>query len=449
MTRALALALLLVLSLGARGAAAHALGVSHGEYRVTPAGVAARLSFDAGELGTLDPVALERRILKRVHVTRGGTPCTGALLGVEPIAIGTSRERDERAGVTLRAQFACATLGALRVELAFWDELRPGHRHLASGAEGARVSRAVTFAGVPRFELGVPESSGTSDVSAPSERRRAPSSFLAWLRLGIEHILSGYDHLLFLLTLLLVANDLRSLLAIISTFTLAHSTTLVLAATGVCALPPDIVEPLIALSIGCVAIDNVRAPQRPARRALIFTFGLIHGFGFAGALRELGLDALANAPALLAFNLGVELGQLVLAAISVPALRHWARHPAWQRRVVPALSGVIAVVGVVWFVERVASIELRPSDGEIGFHLPALPPPVGFMPSCQNRNPHTSAACSISASSGVPWLWPVLPLVRSSTGVSGAAACRRATILRDWNGSTRGSFSPVMNSVAG
>ena len=350
MTRALALALLLALSLGARGAAAHALGVSRGEYRVTAAGVAARLSFDAGELGSLEPDTLERRILERMHVLRGGAPCTGTLLGLATPRDPAPNDAGERAGVTLRARFACPAPGPISIELEFWDELRPGHRHLASGADGSLVSRAVTFAGLPRFELSLPES------AAASEPPRAPSSFLAWLRLGVEHILSGYDHLLFLFSLLLVASELRPLLAIISTFTLAHSTTLVLAATGLWVVPPSIVEPLIALSIACVAVDNSRAPRRPARRAIVFIFGLIHGFGFAGALRELGLEALDNVPALFAFNLGVELGQLTLAAVAVPALRYWARHPAWQRRVVPALSGVIAVVGVVWFVERVASV---------------------------------------------------------------------------------------------
>jgi hydrogenase/urease accessory protein HupE len=402
-TRALALAILLALSLGARGAAAHALGVSRGEYRVTPAGVAARLSFDAGELGSVDPVALERRISKRVHVARGGTPCESALLGVEPTRERPPNEPGERAGVTLRAQFTCVSPGPVHVELAFWDELRPGHRHLAGGAEGARVSRAVAFAGLPRFELNVPGSAGASDGST-TEPPRAPSGFFAWLRLGVEHILSGYDHLLFLFSLLLVSSDLRGLLAVISTFTLAHATTLVLAATGLWALPPSIVEPLIALSIGCVALDNIRAPGRPARRAVVFAFGLIHGFGFAGALRELGLDALDNAPALLAFNLGVELGQLALAAICVPALRHCARHPAWRRRVVPAVSGVIALVGVFWFVERVASLEppaVTPWSGNVALQRAAA---LTSIPSCQNRNPQTSAACSISASSGVPWL---------------------------------------------
>ncbi|HWO11520.1 MAG TPA: HupE/UreJ family protein, partial [Polyangiaceae bacterium] len=84
-----------------------------------------------------------------------------------------------------------------------------------------------------------------------------------------------------------------------------------------------------------------------------FAFGLIHGFGFAGALRELRLDALSDLPALLAFNLGVELGQLAVAAVAFPLLRWLARYGAWQRRAVPALSGAIALVGALWLVERV------------------------------------------------------------------------------------------------
>jgi len=340
--------LLLVVGVHTGQARAHALGVSHGVYRLGPDGAGARLTFDASELGAaVDRAALEQRILSQLRVRRGGQRCAAQLLGVE---LGPAAPAEAPgSSVSLDVRLACSGPGAIDIELGFWGELRPGHRHLASAAGGARVTQAVMFERAPRFELLGAPAAPQPDAGAPL----APSGFTAWLRYGVEHILGGHDHLLFLLSLLLVASDLRALFAIVSTFTLAHSASLALAATGACRVPPSVVEPLIALSICWAAVDNLRARRRPARRAAVFAFGLIHGFGFAGALRELRLDALSDLPALLAFNLGVELGQLAVAAVAFPLLRWLARYGAWQRRAVPALSGAIALVGALWLVERV------------------------------------------------------------------------------------------------
>ena len=175
-----------------------------------------------------------------------------------------------------------------------------------------------------------------------------------YLVLGFTHILpKGLDHILFVLGLFLLTVRLRPLLVQITAFTLAHTLTLGLTMYGLVGISPRIVEPLIALSIVYVAVENVRRPElRPSRVALVFAFGLLHGMGFAGVLRELGLPRGSFLPALIAFNVGVEAGQLAvvgLAALALGPLRH---RPWYRARVVVPASCAIAAVGLYWFVVR-------------------------------------------------------------------------------------------------
>jgi hypothetical protein len=179
-----------------------------------------------------------------------------------------------------------------------------------------------------------------------------------YLRLGFTHIVpKGADHILFVCGIFLLAGRLRPVLAQVSAFTAAHTLTLALTVYGVVSLPPRVVEPLIALSIVAVAVENVLAPAlTPWRVAVVFAFGLLHGMGFAGVLSGLGLPRHQFVPALLSFNAGVELGQLAVVAILALLVALPFRKETWYRRrvVVPA-SLAIAAVGLVWFVERVAA----------------------------------------------------------------------------------------------
>ncbi len=173
---------------------------------------------------------------------------------------------------------------------------------------------------------------------------------------GIHHILIGPDHILFLVGLLLLGGDAWRLVRIVTAFTAGHSITLSLAALGVVAPPATIVEPAIALSIVFVGADNllVGARGRDLRAWIALAFGLIHGFGFAGVLREFGLPAGALAWSLFSFNLGVEIGQLliVLAIAAALALVRQRSH-ATAQRLACAGSIVIIAAGTYWFVERV------------------------------------------------------------------------------------------------
>jgi hypothetical protein len=191
------------------------------------------------------------------------------------------------------------------------------------------------------------EAAPTPDIGS------APSSAFAFLRLGVGHILTGYDHLLFLFALLLRGGRLRSLLGIVTAFTIAHSITLALAILGVVVIPPAIVEPVIALSIAYVALENIVRERASSGRWLVsFVFGLVHGFGFAGALLELGLPPGGILGSLLFFNLGVEAGQALVVAALFPALLWFGRF-AWERRAVTAISTAVLVAATALAIERV------------------------------------------------------------------------------------------------
>jgi hydrogenase/urease accessory protein HupE len=187
---------------------------------------------------------------------------------------------------------------------------------------------------------------------------------VAWtyFLLGVDHILSGYDHLLFVFALILLINDFWMLAKTITAFTLAHSVTLAGASLGYFSLPQKPVEATIALSIAFVASELIK--QRPGERRLsesypwvvAFAFGLLHGFGFAGALKETGLPQTDVPVALLTFNIGVEAGQLLFVAfvwIALAAARRLVTVPEAPARLLAAY--VIGTVSMVWLVERVSS----------------------------------------------------------------------------------------------
>jgi hypothetical protein len=181
--------------------------------------------------------------------------------------------------------------------------------------------------------------------------------FARYLGLGYTHILpKGMDHILFVLGLFLLSVRLRPILVQVTAFTLAHSLTLGLAMYGLVSLPTRIVEPLIALSIAYVAVENLTTRElTPWRLALVFMFGLLHGLGFAGVLRDLGLPRGEFLTGLLAFNLGVEGGQLTVIGGALAAVA-WFRHrPAYRQWIVVPASLAIAAIGLYWTVVRVVA----------------------------------------------------------------------------------------------
>jgi hydrogenase/urease accessory protein HupE len=182
------------------------------------------------------------------------------------------------------------------------------------------------------------------------------NSFADFLLMGVKHIWTGYDHLLFLFGLLIVTRNFGSAVKIITCFTIAHSITLAVATLSLVQISSRVVEPLIAASIVYVGIENLLRGDDPKGRWLLtFAFGLIHGFGFASVLRELGVGANGSGIAvpLVSFNLGVELGQVVVAGLALPVIWKLRARPLFVRRWVPVCSVLVALLGGYWFVQRV------------------------------------------------------------------------------------------------
>jgi hydrogenase/urease accessory protein HupE len=329
-------------------AAAHPVGLSRSELDVSGREVAGRLRASARELGVSpdgatsggDPVAAT---LGAIRVLQGGAAC--------PFAPGAfvSEPPD---GFLAEGRWTCsAPIGRLDVEVGFLATAPPGHTHVARVRAGGVETQHVARAGEPRFAIEAPE---------PAWRRAA-----AFVRLGVEHILSGLDHLAFLLAVLLGAPSLRRVVQLVTSFTVAHSLTLAAAALGAFTVSPRIVEPLIAASVAAVALENLwllRAGASPAARErglrrrwlLTFAFGLVHGLGFAGALEALALARGDLALALVSFNVGVELGQVAVTATVVPLLALVRRSSATVARATPRLgSAALAALGVLWLAERV------------------------------------------------------------------------------------------------
>ena len=192
----------------------------------------------------------------------------------------------------------------------------------------------------------------------------------------MRHILGGYDHVLFLLVLLLPAVMRRTtagwqpverlgqaimpVAVIVTAFTIAHSVTLTLAGLKLLSLSSSFIEPAIAMTIVLAAIDNLTPIFRGRRAIVTFLFGLIHGFGFAGVLGELNLPTVQFAWALFQFNLGIELGQLVIVAIAVSALFAFRRQTWYALVVIRGGSAVAIVIGALWFIDRTANLAILP-----------------------------------------------------------------------------------------
>jgi hydrogenase/urease accessory protein HupE len=180
-----------------------------------------------------------------------------------------------------------------------------------------------------------------------------------YLRLGFLHIVpDGLDHILFVLGIFLLTTNLRAILIQVTAFTVAHSVTLGLTMYGVISLPSRIVEPLIALSVAYVGFENIATSRlTPWRPAVVFGFGLLHGMGFAGVLTELQLPRAEIIPALISFNVGIELAQLAVIAAAYFAVAAWYRDRWWYRpRIVIPVSAAIAAIGLLLTVQRVAAL---------------------------------------------------------------------------------------------
>jgi hydrogenase/urease accessory protein HupE len=259
---------------------------------------------------------------------------------------------DENNNVEVLLNFDAVGFSSLEIQSKIIASLPLGHRQYLQiqNATGETVFERLLSAAADRATVQLPNTDA-STVALVVVR-----SFANFLCLGVKHILTGYDHLLFLFGLLLVARSLFSSLGIITSFTIAHSITLALATLHLVEIPSRIVEPLIAVSIVFVGIENLLRGEIPkARRMVPFGFGLIHGFGFASALREAGIGSGTGGILLplFSFNLGVELGQIMVAALALPLIWKLRENPMFIPRWAPACSAAVVLLGSFWFVQRV------------------------------------------------------------------------------------------------
>jgi len=257
---------------------------------------------------------------------------------------------------------------ALDVDYRLFADSDPTHRGIARLAAAAGAAPVVLVPGAGPYHLAVVASAGASGLS-----------FLGFVAEGVHHIAIGLDHVLFLVVLLMVAvwrrapeaggawvpraqalSAWRETLHLVTAFTLAHSLTLALATLGVLAPPSRWVESLIAISVLVTALDNIRPFLPGPRWAAVAVFGLVHGFGFAGPLQDLGLVQGQLALPLLGFNLGVELGQLALVAVLLPLALALRQAQAYRHVVVHGGSALVALLALGWTLERAFVIELLP-----------------------------------------------------------------------------------------
>jgi hydrogenase/urease accessory protein HupE len=255
--------------------------------------------------------------------------------------------------VVFELSFHTSPASHLRVRSTLLDRLPFGHRQYFAliGSDGATLSEKLLSSANPDVDVALAAAAiGTALPSHP---------FYEFLEMGIKHILTGYDHLLFLFALLIGCKRISSVIKIITAFTIAHSISLALATLGWVEIPSRVVEPLIAATIVYVGIENLCGRQNVSQRVLLtFCFGLVHGFGFAGALREMGVGSNGGAVAvpLLAFNSGVEIGQMMVAAVILPILWRLKDKPQFSLRWAPACSALVAMAGAFWFIQRVCGI---------------------------------------------------------------------------------------------
>lgn len=321
------------------------------------------LNLDADENGEItwgelkaQQSAITARALSRLSITADGEP-----VQLRPAQMMVSEHSDGTYAVLMLTTTTPGDVAELEITYNLLFDADPTHRGLVFYENGDRTSSHILSPSSPTLNL------RTADASLWG-------SFIDYVKEGVWHIWIGFDHILFLLSLLLPAvlvfRDKQwhpvekfspacwTVLKIVSVFTLAHSITLWLAVMEYVSLPSQWIEATIAFSIIVTALNNLYPVLKLRGWVIAFVFGLIHGFGFANVLVDLGLSSATLAIALLGFNVGVELGQMAIVIAFLPLAYLLRNTPFYQWGILRAGSVVIAVIALLWMIERVGNVEI-------------------------------------------------------------------------------------------
>ena len=322
--------LLGILTMLSATAFAHDPGLSAVEVRIYDDRILAEVSFNPQDLGKIE--ALGSNLLTIEDDQQKLTLRS------------FTRKPSDQNSVHFVLEFASSNTAELRISAPVLANLPRGHKQFCSVYDDENRVLAERMLSAEANDLNVA-------VQTTNTNNR---SILGFVLLGIEHIVTGYDHLAFLLALLLAGGSLRTNTKIITSFTVAHSLTLALATFGLIEISPAVVEPVIAASVVFVGVENLFRRHLTSRWLLTFVFGLVHGLGFASILRELGIGGIGAQVAvpLLSFNLGVELAQIAIAALVLPLVWRLEKRPSFALRHAPALSLLITFAGLYWFLAR-------------------------------------------------------------------------------------------------
>ncbi len=343
----------------ARSAHAHEVGLSRSDLRADEAGLVLEVAFARKDLVTAEP-SLDTdgdHTVSQAELdaaSAAARTALGALVAVRAdgcTAEQTSLALDHEDGAIVKTRYAGCTSEATVDASTLLARLPSGHRHAAF---------VYPSAGDPEEHVlrsGHASYLTSAFAAAPSVLAPEPPGALEigweYFVLGIEHIVFGIDHVVFLFGLILIGGRFKQLALMITAFTASHSVTLALAVLGIVAPSPSFVEPVIALSVAYVGVENFLVKDASKRWRIAGVFGLIHGFGFAGALGEVGLPQTNLPLALATFNVGVEVGQLALLAVALPAILALRKREWFMPRGVQALSAAVTVAGLFWFATRV------------------------------------------------------------------------------------------------
>ena len=254
-----------------------------------------------------------------------------------------SFEQDQAGNMFINFHFVknnLPPLAALNLHLRFFDAFGSDFKILGRLSNGDELHQMIFTEATPLFKI------DNSEQNASLPRQLA-----AFVLLGMEHIFIGIDHIMFLVGLLIVGGRFFNLVKIVTSFTISHSITLVLAALQIVTIPGWLVESAIALSIVYIAFENFFVEKTDKRWIVTGLFGFVHGFGFANVLGDLGLPSKGLIPSLFAFNVGVEIGQVIIVAVLLPVIWLLLR-TKFQKKIVWAGSGIILIFGATWFLDR-------------------------------------------------------------------------------------------------